>query len=111
MRWPGPLGCTARTCFFPIGFDAYGLPAENAAIKNGIHPADWTDAEHRARAAAVRRYAVSSTGATRSATCDPEFYRWNQWLFLRFLEAGLAYRTDGYVNWCPVNRPCWPTSR
>ena len=85
----------------PIGWDAFGLPAENAAIRNNTHPADWTYANIETQAASFRRYAVSFDWSRRLQTCDPDYYHWNQWLFLRFYERGLAYRKDGYVNWCP----------
>ena len=85
----------------PIGWDAFGLPAENAAIRNNTHPADWTYRNIETQAASFRRYAVSFDWSRRLQTCDPEYYRWNQWLFLRFYERGLAYRKGGYVNWCP----------
>jgi leucyl-tRNA synthetase len=88
----------------PIAWDAFGLPAENAAIRNNSHPADWTYANIETQAASFRRYAVSFDWSRRFHTCDPEYYRWNQWLFLRFYERGLAYRKDGYVNWCPVDQ-------
>jgi leucyl-tRNA synthetase len=88
----------------PIGWDAFGLPAENAAIRNNSHPADWTYANIETQAASFRRYAVSFDWSRRFHTCDPAYYRWNQWLFLRFYERGLAYRKDGYVNWCPVDQ-------
>ncbi len=88
----------------PIGWDAFGLPAENAAIRNNSHPADWTYANIEIQAASFRRYAVSFDWSRRLHTCDPDYYRWNQWLFLRFYERGLAYRKDGYVNWCPVDQ-------
>jgi leucyl-tRNA synthetase len=88
----------------PIGWDAFGLPAENAAIRNNSHPADWTYANIETQAASFRRYAVSFDWSRRLFTCDPGYYRWNQWLFLRFYERGLAYRKDGYVNWCPVDQ-------
>ncbi|HKB30858.1 MAG TPA: leucine--tRNA ligase, partial [Streptosporangiaceae bacterium] len=88
----------------PIGWDAFGLPAENAAIRRNAHPADWTYANIETQAASFRRYAVSFDWSTRLHTCDPEYYRWNQWLFLRFYERGLAYRGNGYVNWCPVDQ-------
>ena len=88
----------------PIGWDAFGLPAENAAIRNNTHPADWTYANIETQAASFRRYAVSFDWSRRLQTCDPEYYHWNQWLFLRFYERGLAYRKDGYVNWCPVDQ-------
>jgi leucyl-tRNA synthetase len=88
----------------PIGWDAFGLPAENAAIRNNSHPADWTYANIETQAASFRRYAVSFDWSRRLQTCDPEYYRWTQWLFLRLRERGLAYRKDGYVNWCPVDQ-------
>ena len=85
----------------PIGWDAFGLPAENAAIRKDSHPADWTYANIETQAASFRRYGVSFDWSRRLHTCDPDYYRWNQWLFLRFYERGLAYRKDGRVNWCP----------
>jgi leucyl-tRNA synthetase len=88
----------------PIGWDAFGLPAENAAIRNNTHPADWTYKNIETQAASFRQYAVSVDWSRRLQTCDPEYYRWTQWLFLRFYERGLAYRKDGYVNWCPVDQ-------
>jgi leucyl-tRNA synthetase len=90
-----------KNVLHPIGWDAFGLPAENAAIKRNSHPADWTYANIATQAASFRRYAVSFDWTRRLATCEPEYYRWNQWLFLRFYERGLAYRKGGYVNWCP----------
>ncbi len=90
-----------RNVLHPIGWDAFGLPAENAAIRKDAHPADWTYANIETQAASFRRYAVSFDWSRRLHTCDPEYYRWNQWLFLRFYERGLAYRKDGRVNWCP----------
>jgi leucyl-tRNA synthetase len=88
----------------PIGWDAFGLPAENAAIRDNAHPADWTYKNIETQAASFRRYALSFDWTRRLHTCDPEYYRWTQWLFLRFYERGLAYRGDGYVNWCPVDQ-------
>jgi leucyl-tRNA synthetase len=85
----------------PIGWDAFGLPAENAAIRGNSHPADWTYANIETQAASFRRYALSFDWSRRLHTCDPEYYRWTQWLFLRLYERGLAYRGDGHVNWCP----------
>ena len=93
-----------RNVLHPIGWDAFGLPAENAAIRNNSHPADWTYANIETQAASFRRYATSFDWSRRLQTCDPSYYRWNQWLFLRFYERGLAYRRDGYVNWCPVDQ-------
>src|SRR5215813_675262 len=88
----------------PIGWDAFGLPAENAAIRNDTHPADWTYRNIEVQAASFRQYGVSFDWSRRLQTCDPDYYRWTQWLFLRFYERGLAYRADGYVNWCPVDQ-------
>jgi leucyl-tRNA synthetase len=88
----------------PIGWDAFGLPAENAAIRNNTHPADWTYKNIETQASSFRQYGVSFDWSRRLQTCDPEYYRWTQWLFLRFYERGLAYRADGYVNWCPVDQ-------
>ena len=93
-----------KNVLHPIGWDAFGLPAENAAIRNNSHPADWTYANIETQAASFRRYATSFDWSRRLQTCDASYYRWNQWLFLRFHERGLAYRRDGYVNWCPVDQ-------
>ncbi len=87
--------------FFPIGFDAFGLPAENAAINRGIHPHKWTMSNIE-----NMRGQLASMGAmfdfdSEVVTCDPEYYRWNQWFFLKFLEKGLAYRKEAPVDWCP----------
>jgi leucyl-tRNA synthetase len=88
----------------PIGWDAFGLPAENAAIRGNSHPADYTYRNIETQAASFRQYALSFDWSRRLQTCDPEYYRWTQWLFLRFYERGLAYRGGGYVNWCPVDQ-------
>jgi leucyl-tRNA synthetase len=85
----------------PIGFDSFGLPAENAAIKRGIHPAAWT-----MKNIENMRHQLKTMGATHDwsrevITCLPEYYKWTQWFFLKFYEAGLAYRTKAPVNWCP----------
>ena len=85
----------------PIGWDSFGLPAENAAIKRNEHPAKWTYANIETQAASFRRYAPSFDWSRRLHTSDPEYYKWTQWLFLRFYERGLAYRKGGQVNWCP----------
>jgi leucyl-tRNA synthetase len=93
-----------KNVLHPIGWDAFGLPAENAAIRNNTHPVDWTQANIETQAASFRRYATSFDWSRRLQTCDPEYYHWNQWLFLRFYERGLAYRKGGYVNWCPKDQ-------
>ena len=88
----------------PIGWDSFGLPAENAAIKRNQHPADYTYANIETQAASFRRYAVSFDWSRRLHTSDAEYYRWTQWLFLRFFERGLAYRRASAVNWCPKDQ-------
>jgi leucyl-tRNA synthetase len=105
--------------FFPIGFDAFGLPAENAAIKNGIHPREWTNRNIEAMRAQLRSMGATFDWDAEVVTADPAYYRWNQWLFLRFLQAGLAYRAKAPVDWCPndgtlareqvegTDRRCW----
>ncbi|GGL18489.1 leucine--tRNA ligase [Planomonospora parontospora subsp. antibiotica] len=85
----------------PVGWDSFGLPAENAAIKRDAHPAEWTYANIETQAASFKRYGVSFDWSTRLHTSDASYYRWTQWLFLRFFERGLAYRKGGLVNWCP----------
>ncbi len=85
----------------PIGWDSFGLPAENAAIKRGVDPAGWTDDNIAQQRSSMRRYACSFDWDRVLHTSSPEYYRWNQWLFLRMFEQGLAYRKDSNVNWCP----------
>ncbi|MGV8847992.1 MAG: leucine--tRNA ligase [Propionibacteriaceae bacterium] len=85
----------------PLGWDSFGLPAENAAIQRNAHPSEWTYANIDTQARSFHRYALSVDWSRRLHTSDPEYYRWTQWLFLRFYEKGLAYRKDSYVNWCP----------
>jgi leucyl-tRNA synthetase len=84
----------------PIGFDALGLPAENAAIKDGRHPAERTRENMVAFRAEMKRLGYSFDWEREIATCDPEYYRWNQWFFLRMLERGIVYRREGKANWC-----------
>ncbi|NBQ60286.1 MAG: leucine--tRNA ligase [Actinobacteria bacterium] len=85
----------------PIGWDAFGLPAENAAIKRDADPRAWTYENIAVQKASMRRYACSFDWDRVLHTCDPEYYKWNQWLFLKMFEKGLAYRKDSAVNWCP----------
>ncbi len=85
----------------PLGWDSFGLPAENAAIARNAHPAEWTYANIETQARSFKRYGLSVDWSRRLHTSDPEYYRWTQWLFLRFYEKGLAYRKASYVNWCP----------
>ena len=85
----------------PIGWDAFGLPAENAAIKRNEDPRIWTYENIATQKASMRRFACSFDWDRVFNTCDPEYYRWNQWLFLQMYKRGLAYRKDSAVNWCP----------
>ncbi len=85
----------------PMGWDAFGLPAENAAIKNGTHPRDWTNANIQEFRRVLKRFGFSYDWSREISTCEPEYYRWNQWFFLRMLEKGIAYRKESKVNWCP----------
>ena len=102
----------------PMGWDAFGLPAENAAIKNNTHPRIWTNNNIAEFQRVLRRFGFSYDWRREISTCEPEYYRWNQWFFLRMLERGLAYRKKSRVNWCPkcctvlaneqvVNGYCW----
>jgi leucyl-tRNA synthetase len=85
----------------PIGWDALGLPAENAAIKKGVHPEKWTRSNIASMKRQLQRLGFSYPWSREIATCDAEYYRWNQWFFLRMLEKGIAYRANAPVNWCP----------
>ena len=87
--------------FFPIGFDAFGLPAENAAINRGIHPYKWTISNIENMRGQLRQMGAMFDFSSEVVTCDPEYYRWNQWFFLKFFEKGLAYRKEAPVDWCP----------
>ncbi len=96
-----------RMCGFnvlhPMGWDAFGMPAENAAIANKSHPATWTYQNIDNMRSQLKRIGFSYDWERELATCKPEYYRWEQWLFLKMFEAGLAYRKESYVNWC---EPC-----
>ncbi|GAC1621485.1 MAG: leucine--tRNA ligase [Candidatus Acidiferrum sp.] len=85
----------------PMGWDAFGLPAENAAIKKNTHPRTWTNTNIKEFQRVLRRFGFSYDWRREISTCEPEYYRWNQWFFLRMLERGLAYRKKSRVNWCP----------
>ena len=105
--------------FFPIGFDAFGLPAENAAIKSGGHPFTWTMTNIENMRRQFRTMGAMFSWEHEVVTADPSYYGWNQWMFLRFLEHGLAYRAKSPVDWCPndgtlareqvegTERRCW----
>ena len=84
----------------PMGWDAFGLPAENAAISNNTHPARWTYDNIDAMRSQLRRLGFSYDWSREIATCRPEYYRWEQWLFLKMAEKGMVYRKESFVNWC-----------
>ena len=88
----------------PMGWDAFGLPAENAAIANGVPPAKWTRDNIAYMRRQLRSLGFAIDWRREFATCDPSYYRWNQWLFLRMLERGIAYKKTGVVNWDPVDK-------
>ncbi len=87
--------------FFPIGFDAFGLPAENAAIKHGIHPYEWTMSNIEKMRGQLRSMGAMWSWEHEAVTCDPEFYKWSQWFFLKLYDHGLAYRKKSPVDFCP----------
>ena len=84
----------------PFGWDAFGLPAENAAIKNNVHPEKWTLENIAHMKGQLQRLGISYAWERELATCLPDYYRWNQWLFTRMFRRGLAYRRRSSVNWC-----------
>ncbi len=88
----------------PMGWDSFGLPAENAAIRNNEYPATYTYANIETQLASMKRYGLSFDWSRRLHTSDPEYYRWTQWLFLKLREQGLAYRKNSPVNWCPSDQ-------
>jgi leucyl-tRNA synthetase len=98
------LRMNGKRAFNPMGWDAFGLPAENAAIQRGVHPRDWTLANIKVMKEQFRRWGILYDWSKEIASCFPEYYRWNQWLFLRMLERGLAYKKMAPVNWCPSCR-------
>ncbi|MGB9716158.1 MAG: leucine--tRNA ligase [Thermodesulfovibrionales bacterium] len=102
----------------PMGWDAFGLPAENAAIKHGVHPAEWTYRNINYMKNQLNRMGLSYDWDREVMTCSPEYYKWNQWFFLKMFEKGLAYRKRSFVNWCPscatvlaneqvIDERCW----
>jgi leucyl-tRNA synthetase len=93
-----------RSVLQPMGWDAFGLPAENAAIKNGVPPAKWTRDNIAYMKGQMKALGLAFDWSREFATCDPSYYHWNQWLFLRMLEKGIAYRRTGVVNWDPVDQ-------
>jgi len=95
------LKMKGKNLLHPMGWDAFGLPAENAAIKQGIHPAKWTYENISYMKRQLKLLGFSYDWSREVATCDPEYYRWNQWIFLKMYEKGIAYRKKAVVNWCP----------
>ena len=102
----------------PMGWDSFGLPAENAAIKHAVHPSEWTYKNIGNMKKQLNRMGLSYDWEREVTTCSPEYYKWNQWFFLKMLEKGLAYRKYSYVNWCPscatvlaneqvIDEKCW----
>ncbi len=89
---------------FPMGFDSFGLPAENAAIDRGIDPAEWTNANIERMRTQFRTMGAMFDWSREVVTSDPDYYRWTQWIFLQFYKAGLAYRALGAVDWCPKDQ-------
>ena len=88
----------------PMGWDAFGLPAENAAMANGVPPAQWTRANIAHMRTQLKALGFAIDWERELATCDPEYYRWNQWFFLKLLKRGVAYKKTGLVNWDPVDQ-------
>ncbi len=102
----------------PMGWDAFGMPAENAAIKEGVHPSAWTYENISYMKSQINRLGLSYDWDREVTTCSPEYYRWNQWFFIKMLEKGIAYRKSSNVNWCPscttvlaneqvIDKKCW----
>ncbi|MES2202782.1 MAG: class I tRNA ligase family protein, partial [Patescibacteria group bacterium] len=89
---------------YPIGFDAFGLPAENAAIKNKLNPREWTFGNIEYMRGQLRSMGASFDWSREVITADPAYYKWTQWLFLQFYKKGLVYRKETAVNWCPVDK-------
>jgi len=95
------LRMKGKNVLHPMGWDSFGLPAENAAIQHGIHPAKWTYENIANMKKQLKRMGLSYDWDREITTCAPDYYKWNQWIFLKFLEKGLAYKKRSSVNWCP----------
>ena len=95
------LRMNGHNVLHPMGWDAFGLPAENAAIKNGIHPDIWTREHMAAMRGQLKQLGISYDWEREVATCSPDYYKWTQWIFVQFFKEGLAYKKKNPVNWCP----------
>ncbi len=95
---------TGKNVLFPVGFDAFGLPAENAAIKNGVNPREWTYANMERMRTQIRTMGTSVDWSKEVVTCSPEYYKWTQWLFAKLYEHKLAERRNASVKWCPKDQ-------
>ncbi len=95
------LRMKGKNTLHPMGWDAFGMPAENAAIRSGVHPAKWTYENIDYMRNELKRLGFSYDWDREVTTCSPEYYRWNQWIFLKMYEKGIAYRKSAVVNWCP----------
>ena len=100
-RW---MRMNGYNVLFPMGFDAFGLPAENAAIKRGLDPRGWTYQNIADMTGQFQRMGTMIDWSRRFNTCDPEYYRWNQWFFTEMFRRGLVYKRGGLVNWCPKDQ-------
>jgi leucyl-tRNA synthetase len=98
------LRMKGKNVLYPIGFDAFGLPAENAAIKHGVNPRDWTKRNITFMTKQLRSMGATFDWSRKVETIDPEYYKWTQWMFLKMYEKGLAYRAVTKVNWCPKDK-------
>src|SRR5690349_12417439 len=98
------LRMNGYNALMPMGWDAFGLPAENAAIKSGVPPAKWTYDNIATMKKQMQAVSLAIDWSREVTTCKPEYYRWNQWLFLKMLEKGIAYKKTGIVNWDPVDQ-------
>ncbi|NBD33362.1 MAG: leucine--tRNA ligase, partial [Cyanobacteria bacterium] len=100
-RWRGMQGYRV---LHPMGWDAFGLPAENAAIDRGVHPAQWTNQNIQQMKQQLQQLGLSLDWSREVATCSPDYYKWTQWIFLQFFQAGLAYQKESAVNWDPIDQ-------
>ncbi len=93
-----------KSVLHPFGWDAFGLPAERAAIQRGIHPSEWTNKNISVSRATLQSVGISYDWEREICSCDPDYYKWTQWMFIQLFEKGLAYRKRGFVNWCPEDK-------